>query len=350
VALSAIDTGSNTNITINGKGAGTILIGNVSTGAVTITPNVTHSGTTTLSGALIYGGVTLSNAVSGTGSMVLNASPTFTGSVALPAVTLGGTVSGGGNQINNVIIGASTPLAGTFTTLTANTSVSSPIHTAAGTLTFESNGTTFAGSINASQQWQIGTNTTIPASINLMVSNNTAAPTPLGFTPMVLIAGADSVSPRFAITSYNQFPSVNFLRANGTAASPTAVASGNTLANFFGHGYATSGGAGYVLSAGAGFQVTATDNYTSTVAGARFDFQATPTGSASVQTSVSVGAGLMVGTTSDPGTGGIMAKLPTSVAPAANGEFTIQATSNTSLTFKYKGSDGTIRTSSLTLA
>jgi hypothetical protein len=58
----------------------------------------------------------------------------------------------------------------------------------------------------------------------------------------------------------------------------------------------------------------------------------------------------MVGTTSDPGTGGIMAKLPTSVAPAANGEFTIQATSNTSLTFKYKGSDGTIRTSSLTLA
>ena len=39
----------------------------------------------------------------------------------LPALTLGGTVSGGGNQINNVIIGASTPLAGSFTTLTAST-------------------------------------------------------------------------------------------------------------------------------------------------------------------------------------------------------------------------------------
>lgn len=35
----------------------------------------------------------------------------------LPAHTLGGTVSGGGNQINNVIIGTSTPLAGTFTAL-----------------------------------------------------------------------------------------------------------------------------------------------------------------------------------------------------------------------------------------
>lgn len=39
----------------------------------------------------------------------------------LPAYTLGGTVSGGGNQINNVVIGTSTPLAGYFTTLTGIT-------------------------------------------------------------------------------------------------------------------------------------------------------------------------------------------------------------------------------------
>lgn len=37
----------------------------------------------------------------------------------LPAFTLGGTVAGGGNQINNVIIGTSTPLAGSFTTVGA---------------------------------------------------------------------------------------------------------------------------------------------------------------------------------------------------------------------------------------
>ena len=44
---------------------------------------------------------------------------TASGTWTLPAHTLGGTVSGGGNQINNVIIGTSTPLAGHFTTLDA---------------------------------------------------------------------------------------------------------------------------------------------------------------------------------------------------------------------------------------
>jgi hypothetical protein len=39
-----------------------------------------------------------------------------------------------------------------------------------------------------------------------------------------------------------------------------------------------------------------------------------------------------------------------SVTPANNGDLVIQATSNTSLTFKYKGSDGTVRSASLTLA
>jgi hypothetical protein len=52
-------------------------------------------------------------------SKASTASPTFTGTVGLPAVTLAGTVVGGGNQLNNVVIGASTPLAGSFTTLSA---------------------------------------------------------------------------------------------------------------------------------------------------------------------------------------------------------------------------------------
>lgn len=38
-----------------------------------------------------------------------------------------------------------------------------------------------------------------------------------------------------------------------------------------------------------------------------------------------------------------------SATPASNGQLTFQATSNTSLTFKYKGSDGTVRSASLTL-
>lgn len=42
--------------------------------------------------------------------------------------------------------------------------------------------------------------------------------------------------------------------------------------------------------------------------------------------------------------------LPASVTPATNGEMMIELTSNTSLTFKVKGSDGTVRSAALTLS
>ena len=55
------------------------------------------------------------------GAFVVNGgalgSPSTAGT--MPAFTLGGTVSGGGNQINNVVIGTTTPLAGAFTTLSS---------------------------------------------------------------------------------------------------------------------------------------------------------------------------------------------------------------------------------------
>lgn len=41
--------------------------------------------------------------------------------------------------------------------------------------------------------------------------------------------------------------------------------------------------------------------------------------------------------------------LSSSVTPVSNGDLAFQATSNTSLTFKYKGSDGTVRSGSVTL-
>lgn len=59
------------------------------------------------------------------GSVVLNGgalgSPSSAGT--MPAFTLGGGIAGGANQINNIIIGASTPLAGTFTTTNATTTI-----------------------------------------------------------------------------------------------------------------------------------------------------------------------------------------------------------------------------------
>lgn len=66
VALGVIDSGSNANLSIDAKGSGTITINGTGTGGVTI------------GRALTYGGVALSNAVTGTGNMVLSTSPVLT--------------------------------------------------------------------------------------------------------------------------------------------------------------------------------------------------------------------------------------------------------------------------------
>ncbi len=56
--------------------------------------------------------------ITGTDTLaVLGLAQTWTGVQTFGAVTLGGVVSGGGQQVNNVIIGTVTPLAGKFTTL-----------------------------------------------------------------------------------------------------------------------------------------------------------------------------------------------------------------------------------------
>ena len=60
-----------------------------SAGNFDISGNLTVSGTTALSGALTYGGVALSNAVTGTGNMVLSASPALTGTPTAPTAAAG---------------------------------------------------------------------------------------------------------------------------------------------------------------------------------------------------------------------------------------------------------------------
>jgi len=134
-----------TNIT--GTAAG-LTAGNVTTnanliGAITSTGNATSLGSFT--------SANLASALTdetGTGVVVFATSPTLItpalgnpSSVGtMPAFTLGGTVSGGGNQINNVVIGTTTPLAGSFTTLgasstaTLNTLVSSGATLTGGTI------------------------------------------------------------------------------------------------------------------------------------------------------------------------------------------------------------------------
>ena len=82
-------------------------------GTSLITPAITNSGLT--SGRVTYAGTA--------GLLQDSANLTFNGTTltanTIGAFTLGGTIAGGGNQINNVIIGTTTPLAGAFTTLSA---------------------------------------------------------------------------------------------------------------------------------------------------------------------------------------------------------------------------------------
>jgi len=47
--------------------------------------------------------------------------------------------------------------------------------------------------------------------------------------------------------------------------------------------------------------------------------------------------------------GNVILNMNSSVTPANNGQLMVEATSNTSLTFKYKGSDGVVRSGSITL-
>lgn len=58
----------------------------------------------------------------------------------IPAFTLGGTISGGGQQLNNIIIGTTTPLAGSFTTLTASSNLTFTTAAAGTTLKQGANG------------------------------------------------------------------------------------------------------------------------------------------------------------------------------------------------------------------
>ena len=114
--------------------------------------------TTNMAGALTYGGVTLSNSVTGTGSMVLSTSPTLvTPALGTPSALVGTNITGTAANFNiNGTVGATTAATGAFTVLTATSDSS---FTSTGALVI-SKGTTVQRPTPASGMLRFNTTTT----------------------------------------------------------------------------------------------------------------------------------------------------------------------------------------------
>ncbi len=129
-------------------------------------------------------------------------------------------------------------------------------------------------------------------------------------------------------------PDVQFKKARGTHASPAKVAAADALGrlNAFAHdgtNYVQAGNFGFLASDDAG------------------------NGTFEVKTRVADTLSKRLEIDSNGHTelsGGLTWAPRTSVTPLSNGDLTVEATNDTTLTFKYKGSDGTVRTGTISLS
>ncbi len=346
--INALGPSANVGMLIEGKGTGQITFGNYTTGSITV--NVGNPGT--VSGTLgIAGSVAGAQNITVTGTAaggiaslpigtynivgdtitatltnktlttpVINGLPTGTGVATANTASTLVARDGSGNFSAGTITASLTGHSSLDCALTGctmsgaiamGTNAVTGLTTlaAAGALTFQSNGTTFAGNISTGQQWLIGTTVITPASnVQLTVSKNTGTPAlgPISGTIADFI-NVDSTVTRLAIRSFGAGAAgtgVIYYAAGGTAASPTQTLSGNPIGVNFGFGYNAAGSA-YATGAGSGFQMVAAENFDNTHAGSDFEIVTTPTGSTTQAVVAkfwgSGGLSLATGAGSDPG-------------------------------------------------
>lgn len=122
----------------------------------------------------------------------------------------------------------------------------------------------------------VGIGTTTPDS-RLVLSNNTftgATPAPVAGTVFHLI-GADGANTRMTLESFGGLPGIGSSRADGTAASKTAVQAGDILGIYYAIGW--DGTSAYGLG-GAQIRLDATENFTTTNQGTDIQFLTTTNG------------------------------------------------------------------------
>jgi len=119
------------------------------------------------------------------------ASPVLTGSLTLPAVTLSGAVSGGAQNVDNVVIGANTPLAGKFTTLNGTSTTDASVLGTAGTV--------LAGGLSVAKQHINGSNIVMPKTSGVGIKIDGAAPA-FGYKDLIghiVVRGSGANDPTF---------------------------------------------------------------------------------------------------------------------------------------------------------
>lgn len=145
----------------------------------------------------------------------------------------------------------------------------------------------------------------------IFVNLNTGTPTPVFTTGLLFqFTGADSTNAVGVIDSFAAGATFIGRRANGTAASKTAVTTGDLLGIFGGRGFQSGGS--YVATARALYRTVAAEPWTSSAQGAYNDFQTTPLGSttpasvARIQPSGGASFGTQAVALTDPGNGVIL--------------------------------------------
>lgn len=177
----------------------------------------------------------------------------------------------------------------------------------AGIMTFQSNGSTFAGSVSTGQLWFLGSTSLTPAAGSQLTVSQNAGGTPATSAFGNLLGqfiATDAAIGTAVIDTFNNQGVFASRHASGTQASKTASGGAITTFSFGAQGWDT---AAYTTGATTDFLTTAT-TWSATQHGMLIRFRTTAdTASATLTERMRLQQGLSVGNTTDPGAGVVSA-------------------------------------------